>query len=304
MSDLTKLHEVINTKRDPKEVSKLEKKQVSPLQNEFMDMAETFKSMKTGEEIEYTCKLCKDKGFIVSDSSDYFIEDTLSKVVDGKIIDIPVYLKKCECRVKKDFEINMNRSGMSAILDKIKNEKYETKFDWQKDYLNRVTEYVKNDVNGFFISGQTGSGKTLLMGKGLLGLIQKGKEGFYFDWHNDFNKKVIDRYKVEDWTFIDYMCNVDVLYIDDLFKTRGNVIEDLYKRDKEIMIARTIIDKRLNSKGKKTIVSMEWKPSDIAMIDSSLHGRMLLMAESNKNWITMTDKENRNIRELKFNNEF
>ena len=304
MNELSKLKESINTKRDPNEVYKLESKKTSQVKNEFTDMAENFRSMLTGEEIEYECELCDDKGFIESDKSDYFIEDTLSKIIDDKIVDIPVYLKKCKCRVAKEFEINMNRSGMSAILDKVKNEKYETKLEWQKDYRARVDEYVKNDVNGFFISGQTGSGKTLLMGKALLNLLNKGKDVYYFDWHNDFNKKIIDRYKVENWELIDYMCNVDVLYIDDLFKTRGNVLEDLYKRDKEIMIARTIIDKRLNSKNKKTIISMEWNPSDIEMIDSSLHGRMLLMAESNKNWITMTDKENRNIRELKFNNKF
>ena len=297
------LRELIEKKRDKEHVKELENKK-SETQQDFLDMGQRFLNLKTGEEIKYDCDICKDRTYIVSDENDYFIKDYLSQVIDNKIIDVPIYLKKCACRVKNEFEINMKQSGMNAILDKVKNEKYETKLDWQKDYRKRVDEYVNNDVNGFFISGQTGSGKTLLMGKALLNLLNKGKEVYYFDWHNDFNKKVIDRYKVENWSLIEYMCNVDVLYLDDLFKTRGNIIEDLYKRDKEIMIARTIIDKRLNSKGKKTIVSMEWKPSDIAMIDSSLHGRMLLMAESNKNWITMTDKENRNIRELKFNNEF
>jgi DNA replication protein DnaC len=252
-------------------------------------------------ETKYDCEMCHDKGLVIGDEKNFFIKD-----IDIKDIKKIIYYKKCSCAIKREFESRMNRSGMGAILDKIMNEEYKTKYQWQKDYYKSMKEYVVNDVNGFIISGQTGSGKTLLMGKALLNFIHLGRESFYFDWHNDFNKKVVDRYKAINWDLVDYMCSVDVLYIDDLLKTRNNDLNDLYKRQDEIMIARTIIDKRCTDKSKKTIISTEWNQDDFYSIDKSLHRRMLELTISKEHWKIMptSDKEDRNISVAKFNGEF
>lgn len=252
-------------------------------------------------ESKYECDLCHDKGLIESDQNDYFIKD-----IDIEDINKVIYYKKCSCAIKKEFEKNMNRSGMGAILDKILNQKYVTKYQWQKDYYKAMKDYVKDETNGFIISGQTGSGKTLLMGKALLNFIHLGRDAYYFDWHNDFNKKIVDRYKAVNWDLVDHLCSVDVLYIDDFLKTRNNDLNDLYKRENEIMIARTIIDKRCTDKSKKTIVSTEWNQNDFYSIDKSLHRRMLELTESKEHWKIMptSDKEDRNISVAKFNGEF
>ena len=69
--------------------------------------------------------------------------------------------------------------------------------------------------------------------------------------------------------------DVDVLYIDDLFKVSDNELNELKNKNQEIMIFRQIIDKRISNKNKKTMISTELFYKDFDYLDNSLAGRML-----------------------------
>lgn len=254
---------------------------------------------KNAPKATYKCDICKDKGMYESSSDNY-------DYVDSHIVTLEnVYYKRCKCDIEKEFAYKMSKeAGMKSILDKITNEKYETKYDWQKDYHNRMKNFVKSDSKGFIISGQTGSGKTLLLGKALANSISIGKTGYYFDWHNDYGTKLVDGYKKVNTELLNHLINIDVLYLDDLLKTSDNDLGTAKKKEQEIMLARTIIDKRCTDKNKKTLVSMEWFMNDIEQMDKSLWGRMLEMCGDSDNWINMNPKEDRNIRKQKFLNKF
>lgn len=299
------LNSLINTKRDEKELSQLKKPKVN---EEMKQLSEYFKSQITDEETIYNCDICKDREFVECSKEESQLSDFIIENVNDVATERFVYLKKCACLVKKEFEINMRRSGMNQILDKVLNEKYETKYDWQKEYHDLMTKFVKSKDTGFIMSGQTGSGKTLLMGKALLNLLHLGKEVHYLDWRNDFTKKLVNQYNKQDENhlkYMDYLCNVEVLYIDDLFKVLGNSIDDISKKYAHLDIADTIISRRCESKHKKTIITMELFPDDIANIDSSFQGRLLQMLSfKNENWVCMNKNEERNIRVEKFNNKF
>ena len=149
------------------------------------------------------------------------------------------------------------------------------KYDWQKELHARLKMFVINEDKAFIISGQTGSGKTLLMGKMLYNFIHIGRDCFYLDWHNDYKGKLVDRYNVVDEKLLQKIIDVDVLYIDDLFKVSDNELNELKNKNQEIMIFRQIIDKRISNKNKKTMISTELFYKDFDYLDNSLAGRML-----------------------------
>lgn len=252
------------------------------------------------EEVIYKCELCKDTGWVDVDGTEtqstLVIEDL--DFVTGKIVE----RKRCGCVIQRDFENKLDRAGLEPILHKIKTKKYIKKYDWQKELYLKARSFIDNDDLGLIISGQTGSGKTLLLGQMLYNFAHKGKEVFYFDWHNDYKGLLIDRYNVVDEEIMDKLLSVDVLYIDDLFKKENNDYTQL--KNHEIMNARKIIDRRSQLPHLKTMISMELDSSDIQNIEPSLNGRMIELVGTFDNWIQMDPKEDRNIRMQQAKGEF
>lgn len=266
-----------------KDLKELEVPQVEPIQ-----------------ESPYDCDICKDERWIPIDGSEpkgtLIIEDY--DFVESKTI----YKKKCGCVIAREFERKLVRAGLEPIIEKIKNIPYVQKYDWQKENYKRAREFVDNDKKGFVISGQTGSGKTLLLGKMLYNFAHKGKEVFYFDWHNNYKGLLVDRYNVVNDDIMDKLLSVDVLYIDDLFKVMDNDYSLL--TNQEVMIARKIIDRRGQMPNLKTMVSMELNSNDLEEIEPSLNGRFIEMVGNFDNWIQMNPKEDRNIRKQQAKGEF
>ena len=248
----------------------------------------------------YSCDICSDTGWVDVDGTEaqstLIIEDL--DFVTGKTVE----RKRCGCVIQRDFENKLLRAGLEPILHKIKTKEYVRKYDWQKELYLKARSFIEDNNQGLIISGQTGSGKTLLLGKMLYNFAHKGKEVFYFDWHNDYKGLLIDRYNVVDEDIMDKLLTVDVLYIDDLFKVENSDYTQL--RNHEIMNARKIIDRRSQLPHLKTMVSMELDSSDIQNIEPSLNGRMIELVGTFDNWVQMDPKEDRNIRLQQAKGEF
>ena len=254
----------------------------------------------TIEEPTCSCEVCNDKGWVDIDGTEtkntLIIEDF--DFVENKMN----YKKRCGCVIQREFERKLARAGLEPILEKIKNVEYTKKYDWQKEAYEKARNFIDNNTKGLIISGQTGSGKTLLLGKMLYNFAHKGKEVFYFDWHNNYKGMLIDRYNVVDEDLMHKLLTVDVLYIDDLFKVARNEYEQL--KNQEIMIARKIIDRRGQMPHLKTMLSMELNSNDMEDIEPSFNGRLIELVGSYDNWVQMNPKEDRNIRKQQAKGEF
>lgn len=269
-------------------------------------MAEYKDFFKDVEPIEviFDCDICKDELFVVCDEEHADIETS-----DILTLDV-IYKRECVCyknkKNKLKFERKMKQSNLLSIYDEIKNTEYETKYDWQKEYKNHVDTFIRNNDPALIISGQTGSGKSLLLGKALGNLMHLGRDCYYMQWGQDFKKLVNQYNKVgeEEEKFFRYLSSVDVLYIDDLFKTRSNDIASVERKRIEIDMFWELLNKRMYLKDCKTMISTELFESDFAHLDNSLRGRLLQLVTKKENWIQMCIKEDRDIRVKKFNGEF
>lgn len=260
-------------------------------------------------EPNYKCNICKDMGYVECSKEEADIEeqveefDKSSEVWKSKGF-IVKYYKHCKCQLEIQFKYKLKQAGLENILHKITTTKYERKYDWQEKYYQHAKSFVSNEDKGLIISGQTGSGKTLLLSQMLYNFAVKGKEILYFDWRRSYEDGLVDRYNVINNDLLDDLLNVEVLYIDDLLKTRNNDMRDLYDRRQEIETAWKIIDQRAVSPNKKTMISTELFEKDFLKIDESLHGRLIEMVGTIDNWLQMNPKEDRNIRVKKAKGEF
>ena len=261
------------------------------------------------EEKEYKCQTCKDYGFIECTKDEavfeYELEEFDKSESTWKSLGFKtVYYKHCKCQLDLMFRSKLEKAGLGNILHKITATKYERKYEWQEAYYQHAKAFVSNKERGLIISGQTGSGKTLLLSQMLYNFAVKGHDVMYFDWRRSYEDNLVDRYNVINNTLLDEMLEVDVLYIDDLLKTRDNDIGDLYDRRQEIETAWKIIDQRSVSPNKKTMISTELFEHDFLQLDESLHGRLIELVETTDNWLQMNPKEDRNIRVKKAKGEF
>ena len=253
------------------------------------------------EEKVYKCPICKDKGFIeCNEDESVFNHDVeefdKSESVWRSLGFKTVHYKHCKCQLDLMFRSKLEKAGLGNILHKITTTKYERKYEWQESYYQHAKGFVSNKDRGLIISGQTGSGKTLLLSQMLYNFAVKGHDIMYFDWRRSYEDNLVDRYNVINNTLLDEMLEVEVLYIDDLLKTRNNDMGDLYDRRQEIETAWKIIDQRSVSPNKKTMISTELFEHDFLQLDESLHGRLIELVETTDNWLQMNPKEDRNIR--------
>lgn len=261
------------------------------------------------EEKKYACDVCKDKGFVECDKDEAVFQDEVEEFdKSGSVWKSlgfkTVYYKHCKCQLDLMFKGKLEKAGLGNILHKITTTKYERKYEWQESYYQHAKGFVSNKDKGLIISGQTGSGKTLLLSQMLYNFAVKGREIMYFDWRRSYEDNLVDRYNVINNVLLDEMLEVDVLYIDDLLKTRNNDMGDLYDRRQEIETAWKIIDQRSVSLNKKTMISTELFEHDFLKLDESLHGRLIELVETTDNWVQMNPKEDRNIRVKKAMGEF
>lgn len=142
-------------------------------------------------------------------------------------------------------------------------------------------EYAKNPSGWFFIGGQTGAGKTHICTAICREFLLSGKSVKYMLWRDDIVKikgcandaqaysKLIDEYK-----------RVEVLYIDDLFKTgKGPDGSKQQPTGADINAAFEILNYRYNDPKLVTIVSSECTVNDILDIDEAVGGRIFEKAK-------------------------
>lgn len=219
------------------------------------------------------CRICRNKGYIV-----YLNED-------GDEI-----CQECKCMIQRQTMARIERSGLQELLASHTFENYRTNAEWQKSAKAKAEHFAKNPEGWLFIGGQSGAGKTHLCTAVCNVLIRKGYEIRYVLWRELLHKLESNRFEESNYIqILDEIKTVDVLYLDDFLKVKG----DKSKISSSIEYAFEIINARYNTK-KMTLISSEWMISEIADFDEATAGRIFQSA--NGNTIMIERNMDRNFR--------
>ena len=216
----------------------------------------------------YECKLCLNKGFLV-------------QAIQTELGYWTTVSRDCKCAEIRRTIKRMEKSGLKNIIRDYTFSKYDDTEDWKKTIKAAAMEYAKNPSGWFFIGGQTGAGKTHICTAICREFLLSGKSVKYMLWRDDIVKikgcandaqsysKLIDEYK-----------RVEVLYIDDLFKTgKGPDGNKQQPTGADVNAAFEILNYRYNDPNLVTIISSECMVKDILDIDEAVGGRIFEKAK-------------------------
>ena len=152
----------------------------------------------------YDCPKCKNKGCIYA-------------LKDGCEVCYP-----CECMTVRENLRRVEESGIKNLLDAYTFESYVALEPWQQAFKNSAQKFVQDhDRKWFFAGGQVGAGKTHICTAIVGEFLQQNLSCRYMLWRDESVKiKALVNDDVEYYRLVNPLKTVDVLYIDDLFKTQ------------------------------------------------------------------------------------
>lgn len=212
----------------------------------------------------YECDICKNKGFI-------------SEVRLG---DFGYYetMTECKCmKIRRSIK-RFDRSGLKDAAKKLTFKNYQAEEPWQQKLLGAAMEFAKNPEDRWlYFGGCPGSGKTHLCTAVAMHLLRQGKEVHYMLWRKDAPQlKSLQVSDMDEYIKrVEHLKHVDVLYIDDLFKT-GRAESGARQRptSADINLAFEVLNER-EIANKTTILSSECTDTELIDIDQGLAGRII-----------------------------
>ena len=154
----------------------------------------------------YNCDICKNKGYY-----------TKPQLYMNSYSQVQVM---CRCDTIRKTIRALNRSGLADVVHDYTFDKYIVTEEWQQTVINTAQAYLNDFENHwFYFGGTTGSGKTHICTAIAVALLKQGKEVKYMLWRDEASRLKALVNDVEYESIIKAYKSVDVLYIDDLFKT-------------------------------------------------------------------------------------
>lgn len=210
----------------------------------------------------YNCDKCRNKGMII-----------IAKEYDGLWQDVQ---RECECMKVRRNIMNLKRSGLESVVKEYRLDNFSTEKPHQEMMLDTAKRYLTDrDAKWVAYLGASGSGKTHLCSAIAIELLRRGKELKYMLWKDESRKIKNDNFD-GGGNLIDAYKSVEVLYIDDLFKTGKT--DGKYQKPTagDINIAFEIINARV-TRNLITIISSENTMDELVDIDEAVGGRIKQM---------------------------
>lgn len=214
----------------------------------------------------YNCTECNNNGYIFKPRFDEYFGQWQETAVP------------CKCQKTRKVLRRLKKSGLQDAINK-SFKTYETNTEWREKLKSMVLNWVEQDGHWLYIGGATGSGKTHLCVAAMLKLLKKGKEVYYMLWREEVPKlkSLVNEYE-EYERRVSELKNVDVLYIDDLFKTGKAERATQRPTEADINLAFEIINHRYVT-NKVTVITSECTTTDLVDIDQALAGRIVEKSE-------------------------
>jgi DNA replication protein DnaC len=212
----------------------------------------------------YDCPLCLNRG------------STLESRLVGKFYEEVMVMCKCN-RVRKALN-RLAQSGLKNVARDYRLDNFIVEQPWQEEMLNTAQNYLNSFAfrhSWFFIGGASGCGKSHICTAVAIELLKRHYlDVTYMPWRDEASrlKSMLNNgtYSEE----LEYYKKVDVLYIDDLFKTgRSENQERQRPTAGDINLAFEILNNRMIDK-KITIISTECLIDEIIDFDEALGGRI------------------------------
>lgn len=217
----------------------------------------------------YNCTKCNNRGWT-------------AQVINGYEVSV-----ECECMPIRNNMLRAQKSGLSAVLKKYSLDNYNVSSEWQGKIKKSAYEFLENKRGWFFIAGQSGAGKTHICTGICRELIKTGHNVKYMLWLDDIYK--IKKFDEEAENLKETLKNIEVLYIDDFFKTDKSEVPS----SADVRIAMEILNFRYIN-NKMTIISTEKNITEIFNIDVAVGGRIAEM--SKENIINIKNEKEKNYR--------
>lgn len=172
----------------------------------------------------------------------------------------------CECMKQRATKRHIEQSNLGDLL-KFRVRDFNATSEWQKELKQIVVDYIQNG-KGYWLAllGSSGAGKTHLCSAVANEFLKQGSEVRYTVWTSmtkELKKDVFSQ--GSERRMLHDLMNVQVLYIDDLFK---GVVSD---QDASLMF--DLINHRYNT-NKTTLITSERTVEELADIDEAIAGRM------------------------------
>lgn len=236
----------------------------------------------------YTCLICKDEGgYIIRKKDGYFI--------NGEEIEQD-YWVECECSIIRKINRLIKSSEITEEFQKMGFSNFITEGNAQivrnmkltcLRYYESFNEIRNTRKNSVLLIGQPGSGKTHLLTAISNNLIKKRLVPVMYFPYRDGMNEISARIFEKKTDIMERMKEVDVLFIDDLFKPIGGNID--VKQWQAEIIFEVVNYRYLNNK--PLLVSSELSLDELLYVDEATASRIFEMAEN----YTVTIKRDINI---------
>lgn len=210
----------------------------------------------------YSCALCKNKGIIAYPE--------ISELGYSTVV-----FRECVCMKPRRSLRRLEKSGLKSLIKDYTFARFNVHKPWQGLMLNAARSYAEKPEGWFFVGGQSGSGKTHICTAICRELLLSGRAVIYMLWRDtvaQLKAAVTDEKRYAE--LINEYKTVDVLYIDDLFKSGRSKEAAAQPTSADINVAFEILNYRYNNPALLTVISSEYSIGDIISIDEAVGGRI------------------------------
>ena len=230
----------------------------------------------------YNCDKCHNKGYVSEKAQNeqfgYWYEKRMP----------------CKCAKTRETLKRAKRSGLGNIITDYTFDKFIATDNWQKSLKEKAQRFCKDDsADWFFVGGQVGAGKTHICTAIAGHYIKAGYETQYMLWIEESKKlkALVTEYHEYQKAISPYK-DAPVLYIDDFLKTRQGEMPT----QADINLAFEIINHRLMSDSKITIISSEKTLGEMLEYDEATMSRIFMECGEYKNIIERDRNKNYRLR--------
>lgn len=201
------------------------------------------------------------------------------------------YAEECECSGSRKSEESIRKAGIKRDMTF---DNFYTDKEFQKYIKEKALQYSKDGYlagQWFYIGGQAGCGKTHICTAIINRLASNGVNCKYMAWREEAVqlKAIVNEHEEYHFKLME-LCNIPVLYIDDLWKTQ----DGFAPTQADVNLAFQIINHRYLDNTKVTIISCEYDSKQLLDIDEATASRIIEKSKTHK--VEVQKSRNKNYR--------